>query len=302
MHPFGLGQEYPRQALLDFVGSRQGQPGVIWGNREPGCVICTSGGRHGKKAGYADGEGPDGTWVYFGQGTSGNQELGNAANAKLASREKSVLLFTTREPTKKEVERQGWGKLYTFRGSFNVSGFDFFHPESGTRAGERLIRFYFVPADDARVEGGNGRAEGEIAGDALADLRKQLAVTSPGPAPARMSAVEYRARSAAVHKYALLRGNGTCECCGKPAPFVSERGVPYLEVHHLKRLADDGPDHPLNVAAVCPNCHRELHLSVGRQALGLAVVEKVRIREQEIAAAEATSGSDSNPAARAPHG
>jgi HNH endonuclease len=25
--------------------------------------------------------------------------------------------------------------------------------------------------------------------------------------------------------------------------------------HHIRALADGGADHPLNVAAVCPNCH-----------------------------------------------
>ncbi|MFC1652495.1 HNH endonuclease [Planctomycetota bacterium] len=38
----------------------------------------------------------------------------------------------------------------------------------------------------------------------------------------------------------------------------------FLEVHHLFRLADDGPDIPDNVAAICPNCHRELHYGADR--------------------------------------
>jgi hypothetical protein len=71
--------------LLEFVGSRQAQAGVIWGPREPGCVICTSGGRHGKKAGYTDGQQGDGSWIYVGQGTNGDQRIDNAANAKLAA-------------------------------------------------------------------------------------------------------------------------------------------------------------------------------------------------------------------------
>jgi len=54
LHNFIVGEEYNRPALLDFFGSKQAQSGVIWGTRESGCVICTSGGRHGKKAGYFD--------------------------------------------------------------------------------------------------------------------------------------------------------------------------------------------------------------------------------------------------------
>ncbi|MBY8114030.1 HNH endonuclease [Vibrio fluvialis] len=48
----------------------------------------------------------------------------------------------------------------------------------------------------------------------------------------------------------------------KPWPILVDHytsGNPYLEVHHLIRLIDDGPDTPENCVAVCPNCHRELH-------------------------------------------
>ncbi len=67
------------------------------------------------------------------------------------------------------------------------------------------------------------------------------------------------ARDQAVRKWALERANWGCEACEEPAPFVTDKGEPYLEVHHIHRLADGGPDIPSNVAALCPNCHREIH-------------------------------------------
>jgi len=58
----------------------------------------------------------------------------------------------------------------------------------------------------------------------------------------------------------LFRANGVCEKCNKIAPFVRiSDGTPYLEVHHVNRLADGGEDTVNNAIAVCPNCHRELH-------------------------------------------
>ena len=58
----------------------------------------------------------------------------------------------------------------------------------------------------------------------------------------------------------LERANGICEKCNKPAPFVRAKdNTPYLEVHHIKMLADGGDDTIENAIAVCPNCHRELH-------------------------------------------
>ncbi len=67
-------------------------------------------------------------------------------------------------------------------------------------------------------------------------------------------------RNADVIAEVLVRANGVCEKCVKEAPFKrASDGTPYLEVHHIKRLADGGEDTVENAIAVCPNCHRELH-------------------------------------------
>ena len=53
---------------------------------------------------------------------------------------------------------------------------------------------------------------------------------------------------------------GKCQYCGKDAPFIDNNGQPYLEEHHVKRLADGGSDTIDNVVAICPNCHRKIHV------------------------------------------
>ncbi|UFN48891.1 HNH endonuclease [Roseomonas sp. OT10] len=59
---------------------------------------------------------------------------------------------------------------------------------------------------------------------------------------------------------ALYRAQGICEGCGRQAPFRrATNGSPYLEVHHIKPLAEGGLDHLDNVEALCPNCHRDVH-------------------------------------------
>jgi len=55
------------------------------------------------------------------------------------------------------------------------------------------------------------------------------------------------------------KANGICQKCKKSAPFITKNGEPYLEVHHIKPLADGGEDSINNTLALCPNCHRELH-------------------------------------------
>lgn len=58
----------------------------------------------------------------------------------------------------------------------------------------------------------------------------------------------------------LLRANGRCESCAKMAPFLRRKdGTPYLEIHHVQRLADGGEDTVENAVALCPNCHRKQH-------------------------------------------
>src|SRR5829696_3255595 len=69
----------------------------------------------------------------------------------------------------------------------------------------------------------------------------------------------YYERSAAVRAYVMGRADGICESCDSPAPFRRLDGTGYLEPHHTRRLSDGGPDHPLWVGCVCPNCHREIH-------------------------------------------
>jgi 5-methylcytosine-specific restriction protein A len=66
-------------------------------------------------------------------------------------------------------------------------------------------------------------------------------------------------RDPRVKAYVLKRARGRCEACGTPAPFKTLLGLDYLEVHHMKALAEGGSDRVQNAVALCPNCHRALH-------------------------------------------
>ncbi len=58
----------------------------------------------------------------------------------------------------------------------------------------------------------------------------------------------------------LSRAKGICEKCHAPAPFLRKSdGTPYLEVHHIIPLAEDGEDTVENAIGLCPNCHRQQH-------------------------------------------
>jgi len=83
-----------------------------------------------------------------------------------------------------------------------------------------------------------------------------------------------------VKAYVLKRANGHCEACKKAAPFVRKDGSPYLEPHHIKRVADGGPDHPRSVGAVCPTCHRFIHHGEGGSKLNVELEQCVMEIEQ----------------------
>lgn len=53
---------------------------------------------------------------------------------------------------------------------------------------------------------------------------------------------------------------GKCGLCQEDAPFSDKNNKPFLEGHHIIPLAKDGPDILENVVALCPNCHRKMHV------------------------------------------
>lgn len=74
-------------------------------------------------------------------------------------------------------------------------------------------------------------------------------------------------RDASVTAWVLQQANGICERCASPAPFYCPDGLPYLEVHHVRQLADGGTDTIANAVALCPNCHRESHYGESSNAM-----------------------------------
>jgi 5-methylcytosine-specific restriction protein A len=79
--------------------------------------------------------------------------------------------------------------------------------------------------------------------------------------------------------YAVARAEGKCEACGNPAPLMDSSGKPFLEVHHIRRLTDGGPDMD-GVAAICPNCHREAHHGQRRAELNDHLLRTIKEKER----------------------
>jgi 5-methylcytosine-specific restriction protein A len=54
--------------------------------------------------------------------------------------------------------------------------------------------------------------------------------------------------------------DGLCDLCEQPAPFQNKAKEAYLECHHIIWLAQGGEDTIANAVALCPNCHRKMHV------------------------------------------
>lgn len=67
-------------------------------------------------------------------------------------------------------------------------------------------------------------------------------------------------RDPAIAAYVKKRADGHCQLCGSSAPFKDRDGDPYLECHHIVWLSKGGTDSIDNCVALCPNCHRKMHI------------------------------------------
>lgn len=110
----------------------------------------------------------------------------------------------------------------------------------------------------------------------IEELRARAIADAQSTVQKNVRMTTHRRRSTAIHRYVLARADGVCEGCRRIAPFKTKMMDPYLEPHHTTRLADDGPDHPSSVIALCPTCHKRVHHSHDGDSYNLILVRKLK--------------------------
>ncbi|WP_079990749.1 HNH endonuclease signature motif containing protein [Haloarcula sp. CBA1127] len=243
------GARYNREALHQAHGGAKYR-GIAPSADHPYIFIFT--GKAGEEHGYKD-EFRGDTFIYTGEGQEGDMEwsMGNKAIRNHKSTDTELHLF--------ESNNEAW--QVTYLGQYECV--DWFKEALPDQRGNMRqgIRFKLDP-----VENNVTIPESDIDDLDIDRLYEQAIESSPGTgkesgetaSTSSKSQTSYT-RSEIVKKYALRVADGICQGCGKDAPFISNDGNPYLEVHHLHRRSDGGPDHPDNVIALCPNCHRRVH-------------------------------------------
>lgn len=93
----------------------------------------------------------------------------------------------------------------------------------------------------------------------LDELRRRAETTVGNPGP-RATVVSQHPRNPWVVELAKRASGGICQLCESPAPFLNKAKEAYLEAHHIEWLSRGGSDSIDNVVALCPNCHRKMHV------------------------------------------
>lgn len=242
MSLFIPGKKYKRADIHSKYGGQQ-RGGCSTPQNFPLILLFT--GESGKAYGYDDGWNQEGVFLFYGEGQVGDMEFVRA-NSSIASHlenHKDIFLF-------KKVEKAHYRCL----GQMICTGYQY--KQSPDVSGElrRAIVFELTPIEALETE-----ISEDISIATLSELRKLALAASTANTTLKSRISLNRQRSQAIKTYALRRADGKCEGCFCSAPFFTTKGAPYLEVHHIYRLSDGGPDSPDAVVAICPNCHRQAH-------------------------------------------
>lgn len=92
------------------------------------------------------------------------------------------------------------------------------------------------------------------------ELRKRVQQNNSQNINSRATKSTTYIRDVHVIEYTKRRANGACQLCSSPAPFTDKEGNPFLECHHIEWLSTGGLDAIDNTVALCPNCHRKMHI------------------------------------------
>lgn len=106
----------------------------------------------------------------------------------------------------------------------------------------------------------NGKDIGKNSTTLQKEVLREKAKKAPKTAKVSEVTTKVYVRDEYVAEYAKMRANGICQLCEEEAPFKDQHGKPYLESHHIDWLSEGGEDSIENTVALCPNCHKKMHV------------------------------------------
>lgn len=202
----------------------------------------------------------DGILHYTGMGQVGNQNLKSAQNRTLAESSANgieVHLFEVFKP-----------REYLYQGRVALAGPTYLERQPDSTGNDRdVVVFPLMLLDgdspclvsQSEYENFTRERERRVKRLSTEELRRRALRARQDPGKRDVKGTYYN-RDENVAGYTKRRANGRCDLCGESAPFMHKNGDPYLESHHVVWLKHGGPDTIENTVALCPNCHRRMHI------------------------------------------
>lgn len=196
--------------------------------------------------------------LYTGMGLNGDQSLDFNQNKTLSqSKVNGVQVFLFEQFKVNE---------YTYLGPVELISEPYTEQQPGQNGHLRTV--YIFPLklktgeryiDEETIQTWQEKRQKQAKKLSLDELKDRASKSNPISNEYKTFVKQY-VRSAYVVEYAKRLANGVCQLCDKPAPFKDKKGMPYLETHHIIWLARGGEDTIFNTVALCPNCHKCMHV------------------------------------------
>lgn len=197
---------------------------------------------------------------YTGMGQNDNQDITHAQNDTLFHSQETdtpVHLVEALEPQR-----------YTYAGLVELAGAPYQEQQIDDKGMLRDVWMFPIRLKEGGVRPALTeiqardieRAHARIARKLSIGELKKRANNAPKKPASRGAAAVVFVRDPAVAEYAKRLANGICDLCENAAPFRSKNDEAYLECHHIVWLAQGGDDSISNTVALCPNCHRKMHV------------------------------------------
>lgn len=156
---------------------------------------------------------------------------------------------------------------YTYRGVVKLADKPYQEVQEDVRGHSRKVwMFPLVPINDDAVvteeemQRQHEKRQRQAEAMSLKQLEAAAKARSTKTPTSRKTTTIQIGRDEFVSEYVKRLAAGKCELCRKPAPFKDKKGRPYLETHHVLWLSKGGSDSIDNAVALCPNCHRKMHI------------------------------------------
>lgn len=195
---------------------------------------------------------------YTGTGKIDDQSLDDPKNKKIAKSNTTgiaLFLFEVMEPTR-----------YTYRGQMKLSGNPYQEVQPDDNGNLRKVWMFPLTAVEeqsitqSELKNYVETQRKKVQGLPISELRQQAIKHKTKVGSNRPVTSNTYIRDEFIAEYTKRYAKGVCELCEKDAPFKDKGGNPYLESHHIIWLSKGGPDSIENTVALCPNCHRKMHI------------------------------------------